>query len=83
MHNVPSIAQLVKNVESQKKKMEEWKEEAKPKVQNSSFEKQSRMFNCSRCSFQHPFEWAMNGHVYVEHGIVTDIYDFQRTTNIL
>ena len=31
------------------------------------------MFTCSRCSFQHPFEWAMNEHIYVKHGIVTDM----------
>ena len=31
------------------------------------------MFTCSRCSFQHAFEWAMNEHIYVKHGIVTDM----------
>ena len=31
------------------------------------------MLTCSRCSFQHPFEWAMNEHIYVKHGIVTDM----------
>ena len=57
---------------SKEKKIEKWKEEAKPKVQNSSFVKQNQMFTCSRCSFQHPFEWAMNEHMYVKDDIRTD-----------
>ena len=33
----------------------------------------SKMFTCSRCSFQHPFEWALNEHMYVKHDIRTDM----------
>ena len=32
-----------------------------------------KMFTCSRCSFQHPFVWALNEHMYVKHDICTDM----------
>ena len=31
------------------------------------------MFTCSHCSFQHPFEWAIKEHIYVKHGVASDM----------